>query len=360
MFGKMMMLKSIKVMVMVGLVVIGIHADVHVILNSSHFDLLCNVTRATTGLYLAFVEYDELIDLGKMNELGEKINKIFFGSKWSGRGGGIWKLPETFAEKNPKRSEICESTSKYEDVPLPNDSMATTFFCLCTPTSVGKNDLCELKVESKDIWSDTAKDVKKVFAELWGDGFDANVMNKCGSSNTGGDFEVEKNHLTENLNKLKSIFKKSDILGISRITCDESHACARITKNPTWMQKLEEIERLNLTQIRLDAIKQELESKQKIVDESTSSASEYISASQPSPIAESAAEGFHIPEETPKPKTRRAPEEEKKTEQERVSAKIPQNKIEKTEDPIPTPEQNEASGSFIIRQKWLLLAALRV
>ncbi|CCD17064.1 hypothetical protein, unlikely [Trypanosoma congolense IL3000] len=138
------MLKTVKVTMVVGVLVIGIQADVAKELEStSSFDLLCNVMQATTGVYSAFGNSQLDVVEEKVNELGLIINKVFFGSNWSGSGGGIWSLPETFTAKTPRRSAVCGSNSDSERMPSASDSMASAFQCLCALTTKSVKDMCE-------------------------------------------------------------------------------------------------------------------------------------------------------------------------------------------------------------------------
>ncbi|CCD14335.1 Variant surface glycoprotein [Trypanosoma congolense IL3000] len=352
----MVIVKTMNVLMVMGIVFIGVHGAQEIAgeQKKEDFELLCNIMKAVSGAWQT-VNEPEVYSDDDIKKLDEMVGRSLFGSKWIEGRVGIWDLPDEFTEKDRKRSEVCGSESKNNGMPAASDSMASAFLCLCMPVNVDEKDLCGLHVSVKEKWSEHVSQNVEVFKTVWSDGFSNGVMHRCEASHDSfGNIEEARKNLTVSLEALKSSLKKrgSGVLGENIGRCDESHACAYVKESPTWLQKLEEIEKLTLKPLPSDPLPPPppLEP-----------------PSSPIPISEPAAISPEKP--TPPPITSKIIEENTEQEQLKASEERQKTKLK----PKPKPEinpiethqkqeeesqvkDNETSSSNINSPKWHLLA----
>ncbi|CCD13312.1 Variant surface glycoprotein [Trypanosoma congolense IL3000] len=359
MIACMMMLKSLKVMMLLGVLMMGFKAQSEEMVETikKDFELLCDFAGATmeflstvTGSPDDFHEDDE-------KKLSQTVHEIFFGEK--GDAKGIWKLPTRFTEKKPNRSAVCGSTqpSNSEGMPSALDSMASTFLCLCTPTGKIRKGFCGVDVETSGNWpvnEISSANVDRVFVEVWGEGYDHRVMNKCGSSGKSEDFEDSMRSLTESMEKLESLLEeKSGTLGENSTTC-QGVQCALVGKRPTWLKKLEEIKKIKKIVKPIKVInvpQQEISATApKITTEPTST-----SGPEHAPTSKNENIDHKVHEEPPKKEPRKASSPEPVTEPEKPAEMPPKL----TED-LSVGGANETSENSIKGPKCLLPAALLI
>ncbi|CCD15092.1 unnamed protein product, partial [Trypanosoma congolense IL3000] len=223
------MIKSFKVILMVTIMVIGVQSkEEEVILNSSDFDLLCNVTKVVVGLWNVASTHDDLFD--KISILTQKMDDIYFGSKLGEVSSGFPHLPANFERSKPKRSEVCRSSSVPNGVPLASDSLASTIFCLCMGTTGAGGELCELTIDGSGVWPDNEEETVVVdFHPVWGASDKKGVIGKCDSSDLGDNLTKAKEDLTEKLDTLQTALqKKNGSSGNNNPTCEKLIGCAKV------------------------------------------------------------------------------------------------------------------------------------
>ncbi|CCD16828.1 Variant surface glycoprotein [Trypanosoma congolense IL3000] len=365
-----MMMKIVTVILMEVFMAILIHADeMKMVLNTSDFALLCNVTKATNGLLQAVAEASpESEDIYKKElEISNKINEIsfFFGKRSNGRYTGLWPLVTRFAEEKPDRKRVCRSKSGSEGISSAPDSLASVILCLCMGTTGDKRDLCNLKVQNSVSWpTGTSQDIKKVFDEVWGEYSTEGVLKKCG--NHGGKRlktrkakSCEQHHKTRKNTKRKSITEPPKH-SLRREQCvRHSHRRSILAKKN---KEIEDIAESILTLIHLEAEKK-IQTNRLIpvtAPESTNTPnSDSASLTEPTPLFQTTptSETISSPvsKDTRKQEAREAPTEKQKSE--KVYTEIPKKE---EENPDAVLEPNEISSSYITNQMWLFLAVLLI
>ncbi|CCD13719.1 Variant surface glycoprotein [Trypanosoma congolense IL3000] len=356
------MMRGVKVMmVVVGLMGIGVLAEEGgAILDASHFGLLCNITKALTGVWETVGPLGDFSEREK--ELTERIDEVFFGEKE--KADGMWSLPDKFTNGKQNRSLVCGSRNFPNGMPTASKSLASTILCLCTGITGVDEDLCGYTNFDKLKWSDSeSEDIKKIFEKVWGDGFDGMFINNCVKTDTYTNFQEAQQNLTALLKTLEETLKhKTGTLAKSNTTCNGSTPCATIRGTPTWLEKLEKIEEvsktiLSLVQAEKDKVaKEHKEAVEEIERQAApTTASEEAHQTTLAPVTEPVGAPAHV--ETHKQEPRRAPEEKSTQQQQRVpEQKTVETLPRQTDDSLPPPE-NETSGLIITSPKWLLSAA---
>ncbi|CCD16705.1 Variant surface glycoprotein [Trypanosoma congolense IL3000] len=355
------MMKIVCVM-MVGLMGMGVHAEEGgVILDTSDFGLLCNVTRAATGVWNSVIDLYDQIDPENIDMMHKTINEIFFGSQLGEGGSSFPYLPLNFEKYKPKRREVCGSNSVPNGFPPTSDSLASTIFCLCMGTFKTGKALCELTIEGSGVWLDDGeKPVVVDFHAVWGDHQTGGVMYKCGNTSEYNKLEDAKKDLTQKREILETTLKNKTrgLIDDKHPTCEGKSPCAIITPNPTWPGKFKSLEEISKTILSLVQEKKEAlekEAKKTEADRARQDTSTSVPKEAPQPIAPPTPEPEKSPEpvKTPKQETRKAPEE--------TLIPQPMNKPEDTpqkqEEDIHPQSEDETSGFLLTSPKWPLLAA---
>ncbi|CCD13229.1 Variant surface glycoprotein [Trypanosoma congolense IL3000] len=343
--------------VMVVMVVMGIHAvGEEIVLNTSHFGALCNITKAATKLWSAANGQAHFFD--KMEKITQIIDGIFFGLNCEASSGGIWNFPQNFIGTNPKRSAICGSKDTSAHMPSASDSLASTILCLCTPTTEDKKELCGYPVDGHGKWSDSeSEDVEELFKKVWGDWEDGMFVKNCIHYDTYGDFEGARKNLTAEVESLKITLEdeKGVILGQKRTTCGVSDVCANVNRNPAWLEKLEIlIENTKIT-IPLMVI-QEAPREKMPKSESTDTLLPIHEPTNINTHTSPTAREDHKKQESPKyPENQPEAKAQPEPDPARKATEIPRKR---EEDINPVSEANETSGCLLTSKKWLFLSLL--
>ncbi|CCD17345.1 Variant surface glycoprotein [Trypanosoma congolense IL3000] len=349
--------------------VMGVYAggsDVAEGSNKEHFELLCNATKVMLGVLDTVVElgarHAEIQEIGeKESEISNKINEIFFGSKFGGHSDGYVVLPEQFKNANPSRKEVCGSkqASTSTGMPPASESMATVLLCLCTPTSSDVKNLCELEVDGEGSWPPGEnQNIREVFEDVWGQWSGKGLMKRCegASSKT---VEEAKQSLNGNLAKLESAINTTGTLGLKQRNCDGTPPCANVTKDPTWLKNLKQF--VNVTEEIVTLAKTITTAKKETprpVSPSESSGQSSLSP-QPEATATSAPKPVSSQPQVEPPKL----EARETSKEEQIPEPAPKNEEKLSElpqkeekDTPPHPENNETSGLSLTSPKQLLLA----
>ncbi|CCD14875.1 Variant surface glycoprotein [Trypanosoma congolense IL3000] len=348
--------------------VIGIWADEveEIVLDDNDFELLCNVSKSMTGLLYTVAEVpqvsNEISEIER--ELSDKIDEIFFGLEQSGVYSGYSFLPKKFKNTHPNRKEVCGSNKKSKEMPSASESLASAIFCLCMGTTGRDEDLCKTPAQSRRSWPYGTKIrmVQNEFETVW----DNVVINQC-IGHGGASLEKEKQNLADNVTKIKEKLEMTEKLATKKTSCDESNACAKVTKNPTWLENLREIENItNRTLVLLEEQKKRLESIRPKPETPlpSDSVSEVTSETEPDPL--NAQVKAPVPEENRRQEQRKAPEAKQKLEPkveqqtEKTPMEVYQTKAKKEEDSIQAPETNKTSGPFMTSPMIFHLATLLI
>ncbi|CCD15182.1 Variant surface glycoprotein [Trypanosoma congolense IL3000] len=358
-----MKMKVMSVMVMLEVMGMEMHAgeEEEIALNERDFELICNISRSMTGIWETVANpNNKHVDVSHEDEskLGQTIAEILFGSNFIGYAGWIYPLPPGFPGSNPKRRATCVSKKSSTGMPSASDSLATTVLCMCVGNGEDGKGLCGLTGEKNKKWPEGSGVSSKVLDEVWGNEPDEGVMGKCGNFKEYVDIGKERENLNSSLKLLvRTLENKSGILGLSESKCGETNPCAKVTKNPKWLNKLEEFNELT------EKIKEKhkaIPSEPKIQEATLSSSS---SDSTPSSTA---------PEFTPRTKQDPQPimsqatvekpkRDSRKTHEEKpIPEPVKKTKdiLQKEEEANTPPPENETSGFPITIPKWPLLAAL--
>ncbi|CCD12292.1 Variant surface glycoprotein [Trypanosoma congolense IL3000] len=354
----MMTLKTVQVMLMVGFMVTGVKPDDEVVLNTSHFYLLCNLTKATTELWNTVAETEYFSDQEKA-KLSKIIHEIFFGPNRPGLGSGMWELPDKFAQEIPKRNEFCISNSDSSLMPSPEESLASTFICLCTGIEGNGKNLCGLEVNGKDEWpdGDPVHDANTVFKNVWGDYQNGGVIKLCGDTSSFGEEQAIQN-LKANITNIEKTLKVSS--QDKKCILKDGEPCTKVKKSTTWLKLLTSIKlppklaQETIAEISVVKHTSELEP-----DSSHATGAESAPSPGPGPQTEPEPLSPKTPVVIHKQEARKAHPQQPEPEPEKAK-NAPQKQTEKTEDPLPAPELNETSGSYLTSPKWPLWAALLI
>ncbi|CCD13681.1 Variant surface glycoprotein [Trypanosoma congolense IL3000] len=367
---KMMMFKTIKIMMVIGVLVEGVREtlDASEGSNKDDFELLCNVTRVTLGLWYtvtgAGYTSDDLID--KVDESTKIIDDIFFDVQDTKYSGLFWTLPDKFIKSRQKRSTICLANNGSNGMPSPSKSLVSAFLCLCTRMESNRKDFCGLEIDGKNIWTDYDNiNVKDAFEEVWGSEFKSRIKKRCEGTDS-DTVEVAQQNLSEILKIFKtSLITKQGIFGKDSTTCGTSNACANVTTTPTWLNKLEKVEQIAkhiLT--RLKTLEQESKIKLIPAAETQSTSKHTLESASLEPQVYNPQGKQHTtsptsltaPEKTHQQQSRKFPGEKPKQEHE---PEMPVGKPHKQAEDFPPPE-NETSSSIINITKWPFLATLLI
>ncbi|CCD11884.1 Variant surface glycoprotein [Trypanosoma congolense IL3000] len=356
------MIKSFKVILMVTVMAIGVQSnEEEVILNSSDFGLLCNVTKVVMGLWNVADAHDHLFD--KISNLTRKMDEIYFGSKTGEVSGRFPILPADFDGQQPKRSEVCRSSSVPNGVPSASDSLASTIFCLCMGTTGDGGELCELTIDGSGVWPENEEETVVVdFHTVWDDSDKKGVIGKCDSSDLGDNLTKAKEDLAEKLGALQTALdKKIGSFNSNKPTCEKLSACAKVPTNPTWLKKLKEFkdlaESLELPLKTAQVAKAEvpeavLANGDVITHEShTENAATSAQAASAAPFHTSSQNYA----ETSKQEPKKASEEKAVLEPEN-----PEKASTRSAADPPSTTENETSGSIINIPKWTSLVTLLI
>ncbi|CCD14161.1 Variant surface glycoprotein [Trypanosoma congolense IL3000] len=356
------MMNVAKIMTVVGLVVMGVHADVATekVSSKSGFDLLCEVMKLATGVWHAVgSNYEEFTDDKEEKKLNKNIDQLFFGERESEDGVGNLYLPSHFEGARPERSSLCGSKKGYNNIPPPYKSLASALLCLCVGAKGDNSNLCGLTDVGEVTWpdGDTSGRVKNVFDKVWGDYSIGGVREKCEAGDTSiENLEETKENLTAIIKELDTTLTNQDGMLCPEVNkCQSEPVSVNVTRKPAWMPTLKEIS--NHIPIILKSRREK-----PLIDPVTGPAgtttNEYASELVPPTEPAPAPAWSKVQEEAPKQEIRKAPEEKSKPKQEQK--KHTELQQSKEEDHNQIPELNETSGSFLKRQKWPLWAALLI
>ncbi|CCD15361.1 Variant surface glycoprotein [Trypanosoma congolense IL3000] len=350
-------------MMMVGVMVIGADAKVmDAILDTSDFDLLCNVTKATVGLWNSVGQLSEFVDPDDEKEFSKTINKIFFGGKGSESHMSIWPLPDQFKKTTANRTKVCGYNSDSEETPSASDSLASLLLCLCTPRNEAEKHICGFNVAIKGIWPEDGKStaVKGVFEEVW----DGNGIEEQCKSHGSDDMEKEKQNVVGNITILEAALEsKTELLRQESIKDKGKKPSAHVMKIPTWLKLLKGIQLPRKIDPEPQPEPPSSISAKDTEHESTAVTEMPPSSSAPETIPRSAPISPQVREENPEQETKRIPpphiNPQPEPKPKKKNTEVPEKPAENTEDPLPVPE-NETSSSFIVNRRWSLSAALLI
>ncbi|CCD15052.1 unnamed protein product [Trypanosoma congolense IL3000] len=356
-----MIIRCVKVILLEVLTVIGIEANTFedMVLDEGDFGLLCNTSKVMTGLLQtvsdASLEINEISE--KEHELSVKIDETFFGVERTGGYGGYSVLPEQLRNANPSRNEVCVSQKKSHGMPSASDSLASAIFCLCMRTVQSGEDLCNIPSQNKISWPDTSQTrvAQNEFETAW----DIVVMKQC-IGHESANLENQKQNLADNLTKLKEKLEKK-IPVKKENSCNESNTCAKVTKNPSWLNSLREIGNItNGTLTLLEEHKKKLKSvlqktEAPVPSNSVSGVTSETKTAPSTVQAKTQVSGGRHKDDQRKV-TEVKPKTERKGEQEPEKKSIGMPK--KEEKPIPIPDLNETSENLINTPKLCLWTAL--
>ncbi|CCD13005.1 Variant surface glycoprotein [Trypanosoma congolense IL3000] len=345
--------------------------------NKDDFYLLCNVTKATLGVWNAVAGKDEVSEEfdSKMSLLGQKIKELFFGEKGNKSGVGYWNMPDTFTGNDPKRSDVCLSSKSLYDMPSASESMASAILCLCMGLPGDDEDLCGSHIVGGENWpyQNPTKSVTNLFVDVWGNLHSDGVMNKCGNPDGGDDMDQQKKNLYTNVEAMKKKLEtKKGILGKNDNKCEGKSSCARVTTAPDWQKKLEEIKEITQALVLLEKREKQLKQNEQKTETVPTRKNEPGTTNNPTnaPAHETSVEPTPIPVNSQVPveileqKPQKAPQEKKnsdtkpKKEHEKNFVEIHSNRTGKEEDAFQTAEHNDTSSNFITCPKmfpWLAL-----
>ncbi|CCD13315.1 Variant surface glycoprotein [Trypanosoma congolense IL3000] len=353
------MMEGVKVMLVVGLMVTVIQADVKARkeTNENGFGLLCDVMRLVRGLWNTATSDYEDFTAEDVRKLGQTINKIFFGEKGHESETSSLFLPDRFTEENPVRSDVCGYNRNNKVMQSAAQSMASAIFCLCTGIT-GVEDFCGLTNVGKGKWSnqDPEEDVKGVFKVVWGEKNDGGVMQKCDNTGSSENLEQERENLTAYIEKIEETLEKiGGVFAEKHTTCEGKTPCANVTRKPIWLENLKETEKITLAIIQ--SIKENSKSKQQTTESESAEITVPEPKSAPTHPATTLPATTQVLVKSPKQETRKALEEKTRPKPEPETEKPIEAPQKQKEDHLPVPE-NETSVSFLNSQKWLLATLL--
>ncbi|CCD12687.1 Variant surface glycoprotein [Trypanosoma congolense IL3000] len=360
-----MMIVKKMLMMMMGVMVMSVQANVEEKTGISGFELLCEAMKVTTGAWMIGypTEYSDEFD-AKMKEFGRTINKIFFGEKGSESHFGYWVLPENFEGNNPKRNAVCGLEGGTTIMPLASKSMASAFLCLCMSTDDSPDDICGLGVEGSIKWPESGRDIKEAFKKVWGREPQEGIRKVCeGSHASFSSLEEAEKNLTASLNSLESaLTSKGGVLCTEKTECDKTLHSVHVTPTPAWLELLRKVEK------DIPILVEELK-RRPSPDPEPASSSEILPSPTESPESTSITE--------PVPITSRVSQEYTEQEPRKTSEKKPMSELVQVPKSEPEPEktieapqkqeedtlsvsESETSSSVTKKPIWLFWAALLI